>query len=288
MAEEKEQNFFIETPWTWRDRVLWRLLPSAPCPLPEAPASYADCVVIKTVVRLSVADRLRVLVTGWVTRKQQVWLTRVYPERVRPMATERPATSEQRCEGRYPVPQTAPPRDEPFEASYRCGLAQGHEGPHGPTVATERPEQVVDHRCPEISKDSLQGAFVSGAKWWEFVSTNGTMWASDRDKAWEEAERRYPGADGQRTAAEAEARIRELEEALKQRVAHGYIDATPNGGYARRILQHYRNDCDGWYASNTDGGQDSPLVVALNKTNAARKAELDLALRILAKGRQAR
>jgi hypothetical protein len=35
-----------------------------------------------------------------------------------------------RCEGRYPVPQTSPPRDEPFEVTYRCGLPRGHSGPH--------------------------------------------------------------------------------------------------------------------------------------------------------------
>jgi hypothetical protein len=36
-----------------------------------------------------------------------------------------------RCSGRYPMPQTAPPRDEPFEVSYRCALREGHDGPHG-------------------------------------------------------------------------------------------------------------------------------------------------------------
>ena len=36
-----------------------------------------------------------------------------------------------RCDGRYPVPQTAPPREEPFEATYRCARPAGHEGPHG-------------------------------------------------------------------------------------------------------------------------------------------------------------
>jgi hypothetical protein len=41
------------------------------------------------------------------------------------------ALREQRCEGRYPVPQTSPPRDEPFEVTYRCALPKGHDGPHG-------------------------------------------------------------------------------------------------------------------------------------------------------------
>lgn len=37
----------------------------------------------------------------------------------------------ERCEGRYLVPQTSPPRDEPFDVTYRCGLMKGHKGPHG-------------------------------------------------------------------------------------------------------------------------------------------------------------
>lgn len=39
---------------------------------------------------------------------------------------------DERCEGRYPVPQTSPPRDEPFEVTYRCARPKGHDGPHGP------------------------------------------------------------------------------------------------------------------------------------------------------------
>lgn len=46
-----------------------------------------------------------------------------------------------RCEGRYPVPQTSPPRNEPFEATYRCALPLGHDGPHGaePPAMTDSP-----------------------------------------------------------------------------------------------------------------------------------------------------
>lgn len=40
------------------------------------------------------------------------------------------ANTNGRCDGRYPVPQTAPRRDEPFEVTYRCALATGHDGPH--------------------------------------------------------------------------------------------------------------------------------------------------------------
>jgi hypothetical protein len=68
-----------------------------------------------------------------------------------------------------------------------------------------------DHRCPEIGADTLQGAFLNGAKWWEWQSTGGTMWASDRDKAWAEAETRYPA-----TAAMPE--VAALRDRLRQRI----------------------------------------------------------------------
>lgn len=38
---------------------------------------------------------------------------------------------DERCEGRYPAPQTSPPRDEPFDVTYRCARPKGHDGPHG-------------------------------------------------------------------------------------------------------------------------------------------------------------
>jgi hypothetical protein len=51
-----------------------------------------------------------------------------------------------RCEGRYPVPQTSPPRDEPFEVTYRCALPAGHLGPHRsePVMnsVVDRPEPI--------------------------------------------------------------------------------------------------------------------------------------------------
>ena len=59
-----EQNYFVETPWTWRERLRFKLYPSRYCELPEAPASYEDCVVTKTVAVLSLLDRLRVLLSG--------------------------------------------------------------------------------------------------------------------------------------------------------------------------------------------------------------------------------
>ena len=61
---ENGVGYFVDTPWTWREKLRYRLMPSHPCPLPSAPAHYADCVVVTTVVGLSILDRLRVLLTG--------------------------------------------------------------------------------------------------------------------------------------------------------------------------------------------------------------------------------
>ncbi len=60
-------EFAVEMPWTWRERLWHRLLPSLPCPLPSAPAHFADCVVVRTVASLSLLDRVRVLLTGCLT-----------------------------------------------------------------------------------------------------------------------------------------------------------------------------------------------------------------------------
>ncbi len=49
----------------------------------------------------------------------------------------------ERCEGRYPVPQTSPPRDEPFDVTYRCQLPTGHEGQHGP-ASDAWPDHLTD------------------------------------------------------------------------------------------------------------------------------------------------
>jgi len=40
-------------------------------------------------------------------------------------------------------------------------------------------------------KNDIRRAFVAGAKWWEFHSTGGTMWNSDRVLAEAEATKRY-------------------------------------------------------------------------------------------------
>jgi hypothetical protein len=41
-----------------------------------------------------------------------------------------------------------------------------------------------------VTPDTLIVAFVQGAQWWEYHKTGATMWASDRDQAEGEAEKR--------------------------------------------------------------------------------------------------
>lgn len=62
--EEKDNCYYADSPWTWREKLRYRLYPSMPCPLPSAPAAFADCVVVTTHVGLDWLDRLRVLVSG--------------------------------------------------------------------------------------------------------------------------------------------------------------------------------------------------------------------------------
>ena len=46
------------------------------------------------------------------------------------------------------------------------------------------------NRRPVTQEEAgLRDAFVQGAKWWEFESRGATMWQSDQQKAWDEAER---------------------------------------------------------------------------------------------------
>lgn len=59
------ENYYVDTPWTWKERLKWKLFPSQYCELPEAPAIHLDCVVIKTVVYLGFVSRLKVLLSGY-------------------------------------------------------------------------------------------------------------------------------------------------------------------------------------------------------------------------------
>ena len=64
---------------------------------------------------------------------------------------------------------------------------------------------------------------------------------------------------------------------------HAGIDATPDGGYALRILRRYRQDAYTRWADSTD--EDRPvtnlLLVAMNQMQEKRVAELDKAIAAL-------
>lgn len=66
------QAFFVDTPWTWRQRLRCKLFPSRLCPLPDAPANFADCLVTRTVVVLGFLDRCRVLLSGRLTVETRI------------------------------------------------------------------------------------------------------------------------------------------------------------------------------------------------------------------------
>lgn len=59
-----EHAFYVESSYTLSEHLWFKLFPGKYCPLPEAPASYRDCLVIRTTVVMGLLDRLRVLFSG--------------------------------------------------------------------------------------------------------------------------------------------------------------------------------------------------------------------------------
>ena len=56
----------------------------------------------------------------------------------------------------------------------------------------------------------------------------------------------------------------------------GYVDATPDGNYALRLLQQARADCDVQWSDNTAGlSIKNPLLKELNRLQKQRAKELD-------------
>ena len=69
-----------------------------------------------------------------------------------------------------------------------------------------------------------------------------------------------------------------------QKVERKFIDATPDGNYALRILLTYRADCDLSWSDNTAGFEiKNPLLKELNKMQKERAKELDKAIKRLSK-----
>jgi hypothetical protein len=57
-----------------------------------------------------------------------------------------------------------------------------------------------------------------------------------------------------------------------------WIDATPDGNYALRILRYYRKKCDARWATDTIGGCDNPIFRLMNDGQEKRAKELDDAI----------
>ena len=72
-----------------------------------------------------------------------------------------------------------------------------------------------------------------------------------------------------------------LPDLTKQAIEH--IDGTPDDEYVIRILKAYRYNCDVKWASNTNGEDDNPLCIGMNKHNDERAKLLDEAIELLSK-----
>jgi hypothetical protein len=59
---------------------------------------------------------------------------------------------------------------------------------------------------------------------------------------------------------------------------HNFIDATPDGNYALRILQSYRSMCNVSWTDIIGAPPTNPLCSKMNEINEKRKAELDEAI----------
>ena len=64
MNQIKYMNREITPLLPWRDRLKNWLFPGKHCPSPKAPSSYKDELVIRTMIKFSLLDRLKVLLTG--------------------------------------------------------------------------------------------------------------------------------------------------------------------------------------------------------------------------------
>lgn len=77
-------------------------------------------------------------------------------------------------------------------------------------------------------------------------------------------------------------RIADLEARAKFYQEHNFVDATPDGGYAMRILQSYRAMCNCSWSDVIGGEPTNPLCIEMNAVNEKRKIELDEAIAKLA------
>lgn len=64
----------------------------------------------------------------------------------------------------------------------------------------------------------------------------------------------------------------------KRWIEHNFVDATPDGNYALRILQSYRALCNTEWSDVIGIPTTNPLCIEYNRINDLRKKELDKAI----------
>lgn len=94
--------------------------------------------------------------------------------------------------------------------------------------------------------------------------------------------RKATTADYIETIDNLRAEVERLRSTLVNLKAHNYVNAFPDGGYAMRILQSYREMCDQYVSDDITGGPTNPVYIAMNEANEKRKIELDKAISDLA------
>jgi len=77
---------------------------------------------------------------------------------------------------------------------------------------------------------------------------------------------------------ELQKRYQELKERIKYYQEHNFVNATPDGNYALRILLSYRQMCNVSVSDAIGCEPTNPLCIEMNKTNEKRKLELDKAI----------
>jgi hypothetical protein len=90
--------------------------------------------------------------------------------------------------------------------------------------------------------------------------------------------RKATTADYIETIDNLRAEVERLRSDIFHRKEHLFVNAFPDGGYAMRILQSYRDLCDEYVSDNITGGPTNPLCIAINEANEKRKLELDKAI----------
>ena len=90
--------------------------------------------------------------------------------------------------------------------------------------------------------------------------------------------RKATTADYIETIDNLRAEVERLQDRLNMLKEHNFVDATPDGSYALRIMQSYREMCNCLVSDSIDAPPTNPLCIEMNRVNELRKAELDKAI----------